>query len=68
MGRMDFIADERVVPPVTTKQPMAQYAAGMGLTAMLFWGKNQHVPEKVRQECKNISFFAPFRWHWGKLK
>lgn len=21
MGRMDFIADERVVPPVTTKQP-----------------------------------------------
>lgn len=60
MGRMDFIADERVVPPVTTKQPMAQYAAGMGLTAMLFWGKNQHVPEKVRQDCKIFHFLRHF--------
>lgn len=49
---MDFIADERVVSSVTTKQPMALGAAGIRLTATPFWGETQHVPEKVQQECK----------------
>lgn len=46
--RMDFTADERVVPPVTTKQTTAQFTAGMNLIETHFWGKGQHVPEKVQ--------------------
>lgn len=57
---MDFIADERVVPPVATRQPVAQCTAGMGLTATLFWGENQHVPDKVQQEREIFPFSNHF--------
>jgi len=60
MGRMGFTAVERVVPPATTEQPTARGAAGMGLTAPLFWGENQHLPEKVQQECKTSPFLHHF--------
>lgn len=57
---MDFIADERVVPSVTTTQPMAQRAVGMRSTAPPFWGENQPVTEKVQQECKVFPFLHHF--------
>lgn len=45
---MEFIADEKMVTSVTIKQPIAQHAVGLGLTAVLFWGENQHGLEKVQ--------------------
>lgn len=56
MGRMEFIADERVVPPVTTRQSGAQRAAGTGLTATLFWVKTSMFLKRCNRNMKYFPF------------
>lgn len=59
MRRMDFTADERVVPPQLLPST-AQCTAEMGLTETHFWGKGQRVPEKVQLECRIFPFSHHF--------